>query len=332
MRRLAYILLTLALVACGTDSSHFKIEGRFLHLNQGEFYVYSIDGLIEGIDTIRVNGGRFSHEMPCKKKGTLILLFPNFSEQAVFAEPGKVADIKADASHLKEMEVKGSEDNELMTRFRKEISDAAPPEVIKKAEEYISDNPESMVSIYLLRKFFVQTNTPDYEKGYALITTLEKKQPRNNAIIKVRNELETLKSSAIGNKTPAFSAYDIDGKTVSNADIRGKVTVITAWASWSYDSQSLQRKIKELKKKYTDKLTVISVCLDASKRNCRETMKRDSITWANICDGQMFESPVMKKIGLTSVPDNIVVGSDGKIVAHSLSMSELEEKLVKMLK
>ena len=58
MKLFAYIAtLTLIMVSCGTDSQHFKLEGRLLNLNQGEFYVYSPDGGIEGFDTIRVEAG-----------------------------------------------------------------------------------------------------------------------------------------------------------------------------------------------------------------------------------------------------------------------------------
>ena len=42
----------LLLTACGTDGGHFKIEGRLLHINGGEFYVYSPDGDLNAIDTI----------------------------------------------------------------------------------------------------------------------------------------------------------------------------------------------------------------------------------------------------------------------------------------
>ena len=41
------ILLTLVLVACGTDGHHFEVEGKLTNLNQGEFYVYSPDNVIE---------------------------------------------------------------------------------------------------------------------------------------------------------------------------------------------------------------------------------------------------------------------------------------------
>ena len=104
MKRLIYIFtLTLVLVSCGSRSGYFSFEGRLLNLNQGEFYVYSPDGVFDGVDTIKVEGGRFTFETPCKENGTIVIIFPNFSEQPVFAEPGKSATIKGDASHLKEI-------------------------------------------------------------------------------------------------------------------------------------------------------------------------------------------------------------------------------------
>ena len=103
------LLSLLLLASCGTDGRHFRIDGRFRHLNQGEFYVYSPDGTIEGLDTIKIQDGKFTYETPCTRKGTLVLLFPNFSEQPVFTEPGKTVKVKADASHLKEMTIRGTD-------------------------------------------------------------------------------------------------------------------------------------------------------------------------------------------------------------------------------
>ena len=129
MRHTLYLLiLTLVLVSCGTDSHHFKIDGRLLHLNQGEFYVYSPDGGSRKMDTIRVEAGRFSYETQCDREMTLMIVFPNFTEQPVFAQPGKTADVKGDASHLKELQVKGTKANELMTGFRQQVAAASPPE------------------------------------------------------------------------------------------------------------------------------------------------------------------------------------------------------------
>lgn len=80
-----------------------------------------------------------------------MLVFPNFSEQPIFAKSGKSVEIKADASHLKEMEVSGTEDNELMTKFRQNILKDTPPEAKKHAEDFVREHPNSVCSIYLIR-------------------------------------------------------------------------------------------------------------------------------------------------------------------------------------
>ena len=65
-RTTLFILLTLVLAGCGSAGDRFKIEGRLLNMDQGEFYVYSPEGGINGIDTIRLQGGRMSYEVMCR--------------------------------------------------------------------------------------------------------------------------------------------------------------------------------------------------------------------------------------------------------------------------
>ena len=67
MKKFAYffiLIASLTLTACGVSGNRFQLEGRFLHMDQGEFYVYSPDGGIEGVDTIKVIDGRFTYEAP----------------------------------------------------------------------------------------------------------------------------------------------------------------------------------------------------------------------------------------------------------------------------
>lgn len=91
-RNLFLFFALLLLVSCGEDSKHFKLEGRLLQMNQAEFYVYSSDQCINGIDTIKVRGGRFTYEIPCSSPSTLTIVFPNFSETPVFATWGNSQD------------------------------------------------------------------------------------------------------------------------------------------------------------------------------------------------------------------------------------------------
>ena len=335
MKKFAYIIFlfaTLFLTSCGVSSGHFRFEGKFLNMNQGEFYVYSPDGGIDGVDTIKVEGGRFTYECACKEAFTLMIVFPNFSEQPIFAESGASVDVKADASHLKELEIKGTKDNELMNSFRQNILNVSPPEEKGKAELFVKDHPESVVSVYLVRKYFIANPQPDYQKANSLLETLAKAQPKNGQIQKILQQTKLLKEVGVGTRLPNFTAYDIKGKLVSSTDLSSSpVAVINTWASFNYDSQDLMRELKRRAKASQGKLKVMSICLDASKQDCKRNLERDSITWSNICTGDMLEDKTLQKLGMASVPDNIVL-QNGKVIARNLKRQELYSKLDQLLK
>lgn len=315
-------LLSLLLVSCGTDSRHFKFEGRFLHLNQGEFYVYSEDGSVSGIDTIKVEGGRFAYEMACDAPTTIILVFPNFSRQPIFAEPGKTVSIEGDASHLKEMEVKGTKDNELMTAFRRQVADVSPPERKKLAARFVEDNPTSRVSVYLVKDCFVATPQPDYQEATRLTRLLLPQQQRNGDLARLDKALRTLAACGVGVALPSFRAFDLQNVPVSSAQFSKGLAVITVFASWNYDSLDQLRRLKALRRQKGARFQVATFSIDASKKECANSLMIDTIQWPVVCDGKMFEGNVVQKLGLLSVPDNVLL-KDGRVIARGLSTDEL---------
>jgi len=320
------ILLTLVLVSCGVDGKHFKLEGRFLHLNQGEFYVYSTDGVLDGIDTIKIEGGRFAYEIPCDEEGTLVMVFPNFSEQPIFTQPGKTVEIKADASHLKELEAEGTDDNKLMTAFRKQVSNMSPQQAVDAAEEFVKHNPKSDVSAWLIRKYFILAPKPDYAKAKQLLDLMIAEQPKNGKLVNLQQQLIGLAATA-GKSLPIFTATDINGNKVTQANLtQSPNAVVFLWASWNYESTDMQRQLKRLKAAKGNGLSVIGVCIDPSKSEMQQSLRRDSISWPTINDGMMFDTKIAKQLGLSQVPANILL-KNGKIVGRNLRMNELKEKI-----
>lgn len=329
---LGYILLTLVVVSCGTKSGHFRIKGRLRSFNQGEFYVYSPDGGISGMDTIKVADGRFSYETSLSDKATFVIVFPNYSELPVFAQSGTTAEISGDASHLKEVEVKGDKTNEEMTRQRLAMANMTPPEVKKAAEDFIRKNPKSIISFYLLRKHFINTVEPDYSKAYSLASEMvkaDKENARAETLAKQFKSLSTVKKNGM---LPSFTATDIEGKTVSRSKLNGKLNVIIAWAGWNYESVNTQRELRRQKKTYGDKLQVVGICLDADTVHCKRTIRVDSLQWQTICDQKLWDSPTVRQLAITRVPGNIVADSKGKIIAINLSKDKLKELIDKQLK
>lgn len=366
------LVAALVCTSCGTDSRHFRIDGRLLHLNQGEFYVYSPDGTINGLDTIKVQAGRFSYEVACDRPMTLMIVFPNFTEQPVFAQPGKSVDLKGDASHLKEMTVKGTKDNELMNKFREMIRNAAPPEMKKCAQLFVQDHPESRVGAYLVDRYFIHDAIPDTKTAVRLIDLMIEKQPENGYLKRQKRQLTASFVATKGADIPNVLGTTVDGKTIGRVQLtKAPVTVVCALATWKYESMSQYRRLAAYAASQQGRVAVVGVSIDASPSLVRSQLasqigisdsasglafgpssgsssgsasglasgsssasasaaaqasssSRSSSTCYVVCDGKMVESPFFTRLGLTGVPDNIVI-KNGRIAAAHLTDNQLTE-------
>lgn len=364
------LVAALVCTSCGTDSRHFRIDGRLLHLNQGEFYVYSPDGTINGLDTIKVQAGRFSYEVACDRPMTLMIVFPNFTEQPVFAQPGKSVDLKGDASHLKEMTVKGTKDNELMNKFREMIHNAAPPEMKKCAQLFVEDHPESRVGAYLVDRYFIHDANPDTKTAVRLVDLMIEKQPENGYLKRQKRQLTASFVATKGADIPNVLGTTVDGKTIGRVQLtKAPVTVVCALATWKYESMSQFRRLAAYAASQQGRVAVVGVSIDASPSLVRSQLasqigisdsasglafgsssgsssglapgsssgsasasaaaqgsssSRSSSTCYVVCDGKMVESPFFTRLGLTSVPDNIVI-KNGRIAAAHLTDNQLTE-------
>ena len=309
------LLLVLALLtACGTDGSHFKLEGRLLHLGGGEFYVYSPDGELQGIDTIKIQAGRFTYEMPCTRPQTLMIVFPNYTEQPVFAQPGKSVSIEGDASHLKEMKVSGTKDNKLMDGFRKQVAQCSPPEAVQRART--------------LRRYFLQMPDADLKEAARLTAALTAAQPDNGSLKRIQQRLAMLGTVRAGSAVPAVgSTRALDGTVIDRAWLtRAPATFVCAWASWNYASMSYLRQAADVAQQSGGRLQVLGICLDASPAEARQALRGQNITCVSVCDGRMTACPLFRALGLYDIPDNVLV-RQGRIAALHLPADQLSARL-----
>ena len=332
--RLAFKALALALVAvsCGTDGQHFRVDGRLRNLNQGELYIYSLENGASALDTVKIDRGKFSYETFCDKERVLMALFPNFSEQPIFASPGKTVELDGDASHLKELAVTGTEANELMNAFRKQAASMSPAQAAEYAGKMAGEHPGSPVAAYLVERYFMRSAKPDYGKAARLLKAVNKAQPRNGRVAMLMQAASALEKTGVGKSAPDFNAVATNGQRVGTGTLAaGKVGVVVAWASWNFESLSATRELQRIKEREGAALQVVGICVDGSRKDCREAIARDTMAWANICDEKMLQSPALKAAGIYSVPGNIVV-KDGRIVAVNLSSVMLASTVEKLLK
>ena len=183
-----------------------------------------------------------------------------------------------------------------------------------------------------MKRYFINDNQPDYRKAAILTQMMLETNPDNGQLIQLDRQLKLLRNASL-KQLPTFTATDIKGRQVSEKDLKAKVNVVSAWASWNYQSTDMQRRLKEKKKKYGDKLAIVSICLDGSPADCkRAVVDRDSLKWSTVCDGRMWATPLLSKFGISDVPANVIADNKGRIVARNLSPMKLDEKIEQLLK
>src|SRR5688572_19821071 len=70
-------------------------------------------------------------------------------------------------------------------------------------------------------------------------------------------------AGAVGTAAPAFALPDLEGKTVRNTDLKGKVVLLNFWATWCPPCKDEVPDFVRLQSKYRDQgLAIVGLSLD----------------------------------------------------------------------
>lgn len=251
--------------------------------------------------------------------------------------------ITGDKNYLDNISVKGSKTQDQFAEYSKAIKpyeqmfaegavkDAAS---IAKVEEisgdFVKKYPSSFVSpIAIIRILQSSGNVDVSDKLFASLS----KDVKNSSLGKyVDQQLAVAKINAIGSEVADFSQTDTAGKTVKISSFRGKYVLIDFWASWCRPCRMENPNVVAAYKKYHDKnFTILGVSLDQAKQAWISAINMDGLAWTQVSDLKGWGNQVAAIFHVTSIPQNLLIGPDGKIVAKNLRGEALEQKLGELL-
>jgi hypothetical protein len=323
--KLFYIAFLLTLLSCSNHPGQVMIQGSFAHLEQGEFFIYSPSGGTDRLDTLHIENGEFRYMASIDGEVIFHLMYPNYSELTIFARPGDDIEIVGDAQNLSAVEVKGTEDNETYTEFRKRIKDLSDKEARTVAQQFTLEHPTLALSRYLFSTYFLLNDSVPQVQIKEIFDSLCRACPEDVELSKLSRLVRSHGLLAEGQELPDFklktrpSAFsDEKGVEVSTEDFRGNYLLISFWASWKSGSQSALYRTRRFRREMREKgirVNALSYSLDAESSELARVEKNDSVDYYSYCDFQCFNSPLVQKWGICDLPFFVLVDANLKIVA-----------------
>lgn len=320
-RFILYNFIAFTLLSCGNPSGQFRLTGEFEHLQQGEFYLYCPEGALTGIDTINLENGKFDYTTSIKGKTTLYLLYPNFTEQAIFAANGMHVKIKGDAQKLGETEISGSDENDQLTKFRLKHLNSSLSEQLKDATAFIIENPQSLVSTFLFQKYYIDASSTDTTGLIQAYQALYKNQPKSPQVIKWKSVVESKTKGVSIDNFSQLKFISAEKDTVTTVKFKGKPLLITIWANW-LNSSYQNYQTKKLWTKYQDSIQILSISLDLSQAELKEGIRRNNITWPVFCDYEGWDNSVLDKLALKEIPYAFLFDKEQNLIVSGNKIAE----------
>jgi thiol-disulfide isomerase/thioredoxin len=146
-------------------------------------------------------------------------------------------------------------------------------------------------------------------------------------------------SVKVGDKMFDFTLTTPKGEEMSLSQFKGKVVLIDFWASWCGPCRKENPKVIAAYNKYQNKkfkkgkgkgLVILSVSLDNNKADWEKAIAEDGLIWdTHVSDLKKWDG-IAKTFGLESIPTNILVDGNGKVLAIGLRGDKLLETLKKL--
>lgn len=227
------------------------------------------------------------------------------------------------------MRAEGTSDADKQAK-RKEL-EALDTEKAHAIYDITKANISNMVGVTLFKRYYRDNTSAQNEELVKLIPASYK----DATISSIADYLQNERNTSVGQKFVDFEMKSLDGKSVKLSDYvgKGKVVLIDFWASWCGPCRRAIPGLIEVYNKYKERnFAVVGVSLDKAQDAWEKGTKDLGIPWPQMSDLKAWQSEGARLYAVKFIPQTVLVGADGTIIARNLSEQELEAKLAELTK
>lgn len=356
---LAWITLPLIVFACGGPEK-YDISGNIKEMNKVPVSLQKTkDGKWITLDSAQVEYGEFSFKGQLNHPQMMRLQFGEQMGAVNFFAENSNIQVVGHQDSLQSVDIKGSDIHSQYRQFRSKMDDynrqlqEAVGEYRKASqdkdqqaieqsrsqyqslaearqgyvEEYVEEHSGSVLSPFLTQRHLL--SFIGYEKLDSLYTVMAPEVQQSQYGEALKERLDVLKSTQIGQPYIDFTLPDTSGNPVSLSDYVGDgYVLLDFWAAWCGPCRQENPNLVDAYEEYHDQgFEIFGVSFDRSKDAWIKAIHKDNITWPQVSDLEYWDSKAGEKYGIRSIPSNYLIDEEGKIVDKNLRGEELDKRL-----
>lgn len=328
----ALTLLSVGFTSCGPMGDDFELNGEFDDMSAGVVYIYNQSEDAPRLDTLQITDGKFRYKGTIAEMTPFFIVFPNALEQVVFIGPGDDVTYKASSKDLKNYSVGGNDENQLMNQFRRETAQLQGVQLQEKASQFILQHTDSPVALYLFDRYFIQNGDISLSDARAQLDVLMPVWRDNPQIMTINQRLKGMEQCQVGKKLPSVIVETKQHKKLDISKMKSKYTLLVFWASWMQGQYSFIERFHSFNNEYgadTEKITIIAVSLDAQQYMWEDYVRSDTLYCNHVFDGLAWNTPLVGKLGINTLPTFVLADKNHKIIATGHSFDDMKQAVNK---
>ncbi len=287
-----------------------------------------VAGVIDSLNKATVTGSQLGEEiqnMRNKKRQLVDALEAKYNFAALDKEHKDPATKPERKKEIEEMATKLRPEMEANEKAQTEIDSA-----------FMAANPLSPYTVILVQRDAYDMNFTKlsaYVDGFVAAPSLA----GNRMVKELQEAVATLGKIQVGQPAPDFTQNTPNGKSISLSEVypKNKITMIDFWASWCPPCRRFNPTLVKIYEKYHKKgFEIFATSFDRpdGKEKWEKAIKDDKLPWIHVSDLQFWNNAAGQLYATRSIPANVFVGQDGKILARQLSEDQIEKFLDEHLK
>lgn len=273
-------------------------------------------------ETIDVKDGQFT-VTGSKPDGTIMVIIDRENRmQSFFIVDGSTLTLDMNTD-----EIKGSRQNEALSKMIRQMSDAKTEEEgIAALRQGLADNKDNPVGAFALSQLMYSMSFEE------LKAEVESGAPylKHPVCEQAKQQLKALELRAPGSMFKDITEADTLGVSHKLSEYvgTGNYVLVDFWASWCGPCMMEMPNVKANYEKYKGKgFNVVGLSFDRSADAWKKAIREKGLNWIHLSDLKFWQTIAAETYGVRSIPSSILCDPTGKIIAVDLRGGKLGERL-----